>query len=171
MKDCTTWLRDELLNHLHTGRYSVEQITEALQETLDTIRDPEESNGDETPMTQERLDAIWAKHEARLKADLNDDLDDDQVDDIVAGSHADFHEEIDRHGGHWMMWDPKLSGEEVAEMFVEMLKDRGCVVLKHPIAEVLSELGYVVFWPDQMPRADTSHEDDEAPATLPMTGK
>lgn len=43
MKDCSTWLRDELLSHLEAGRYSVEEITEALQDVLEVLSDqPEE---------------------------------------------------------------------------------------------------------------------------------
>lgn len=44
MKDCTTWLREELLSHLESGRYSVEEITEALQEMLEALCDtPQEA--------------------------------------------------------------------------------------------------------------------------------
>lgn len=39
MKDCTTWLWDELLSHLESGRYTPEEITEALQEILEALCD------------------------------------------------------------------------------------------------------------------------------------
>jgi hypothetical protein len=48
MKDCTIWLRDELLGHLESGRYTPEEIMEALEEMLDCLRDPDEANAEET---------------------------------------------------------------------------------------------------------------------------
>lgn len=139
MNDCTSWFRDAIMKHFESGRFSVEEVTEALQEMLDTLRDPDETTAtkEEPPMTQDQLDAIWAKHEARLEDDNFEKIEDD------------FSEEINQLGGEWMMWDSKLPSEEIAEMFVDMLREHGCVVLKNPIAEGFSEPGYVFFWPVQ----------------------
>jgi hypothetical protein len=70
-----------------------------------------------------------------------------------------------------MMWTPGISGGEVAEMFVEILGDHGCVVLDNPIAKGCGESGHVIFWPDKLPRTDAGSDQDGASATVPMRAK
>lgn len=137
MKDCTTWMRDELLSHLDSGSYTIEQITEALQEMLDALRDPEEPDARvNEPMTQERLNAIWADLVARHEDATYDVIEEDFLDDIYeVGGEA-----IACAGA---------SHEDFIEKLFAMLEDRGCVVLDNPAAEAMDECGYVVFWPQQ----------------------
>jgi hypothetical protein len=125
----------------------------------DRLRDPEETEAGEKdpPMTQEKLDAIWAKHQAQADGDNFKEIEDA------------FTREIAQHGGEWMMWDHKVSGDEVGAMFVEMLRDHGWVVLDNPLYEGSAASAYVFFWPDQNGRADAGSDQDDAPATIPMT--
>jgi hypothetical protein len=156
-QDCTQWLQDELMNHLQSGRFTPEQISEAVREMHDRLCGPEESHAieKESPMTQEELDAIWANYGKPV-------TDDEECDQAL----DEYHDEITTHGGETIWVNSDVSAQEIAEMFADMLQDLGCVVLNDPA----DEERYVIFWPHQMPRTDTSHDGNEAPAILPITG-
>jgi hypothetical protein len=94
--------------------------------------------GERFPITQDEVNAIWAKYEAR-------DVDTDEDCETI---HEEYTEEIRQLGGDIVGWDWK-ENSGATEFLLDLLQDRGCVILDNPEGRDYDFCGYIVFWPEQ----------------------
>jgi hypothetical protein len=106
-------------------------------------------------MTQEQLNAIWAKYAPRVKAG----------EDESGTLTQDYCNEIQDLGGHFIYCTEKDSAEGARDPR-ESLTARGRVVLDNPAQEELPDFAQVVFWPtEQLPADEESATDDQSEVT------